>query len=150
MSRYETENEIHHSETGELKNAGEENEAMSVQGSYSYMGPDGVMYTVTYIADENGFRATGDHIPTAPPVPEAIQKALDEMEAMSEHNGQSPDKTHSGGSENGGSYQREHNQDTQAVVIEAEPEYQPPQTAGREYLPPNQANLNTPSNGYRY
>jgi len=30
-----------------------------MQGSYSYTGPDGIVYTVTYIADENGFRAEG-------------------------------------------------------------------------------------------
>lgn len=29
-----------------------------MQGSYSYTGPDGILYTVNYIADENGFRAS--------------------------------------------------------------------------------------------
>jgi hypothetical protein len=45
-----------------------------VTGSYSYTGPDGQVYTVTYTADANGFQAQGAHLPTPPPIPEAIQK----------------------------------------------------------------------------
>lgn len=63
---------------GFLKNPGnKETEAEVIQGSYSYTAPDGTPITVTYIADELGFRATGAHLPTPPPIPEAIQKALD-------------------------------------------------------------------------
>ncbi|KFB44248.1 hypothetical protein ZHAS_00012143 [Anopheles sinensis] len=62
---------------GYLKNAGlKDLEAQSVQGSYSYTSPEGQLITVTYIADENGFRAEGAHLPTPPPIPEAIQKSL--------------------------------------------------------------------------
>lgn len=39
-----------------------------MQGSYSYTGPDGILYTITYIADENGYRAEGAHIPTVAPL----------------------------------------------------------------------------------
>ncbi|XP_055846575.1 flexible cuticle protein 12-like [Episyrphus balteatus] len=53
------------SEQGVVKNVGTEQEAISVQGQYSYVGPDGVTYTVTYIADENGFQPQGAHIPQA-------------------------------------------------------------------------------------
>lgn len=45
-----------------------------VQGSYSYTGPDGKVYTVNYIADENGYRAEGAHLPTPPAV--AVAKSL--------------------------------------------------------------------------
>lgn len=51
-------------------------EAETIQGSYSYTAPDGTPITVTYIADENGYRAEGAHLPTPPPIPEAIQRAL--------------------------------------------------------------------------
>ncbi|KAH8234152.1 cuticle protein CP14.6 [Drosophila serrata] len=65
---YETSNGIRADEAGYLKNPGTQVEAQVMQGSYSYTGPDGVVYTITYIADENGYRAEGAHIPTPPPV----------------------------------------------------------------------------------
>ncbi|XP_017838539.1 LOW QUALITY PROTEIN: cuticle protein CP14.6 [Drosophila busckii] len=66
---YETSNGIRADEAGYLKNPGSQLEAQVMQGSYSYTGPDGVVYTINYIADENGYRAEGAHIPTPPPVP---------------------------------------------------------------------------------
>lgn len=45
-------------------------------GSYTYESPEGQIITVTYTADENGFRATGDHIPTEPPLSPQIQESL--------------------------------------------------------------------------
>ncbi|XP_052755808.1 endocuticle structural glycoprotein SgAbd-2-like [Galleria mellonella] len=50
--------------------------SLQVAGSYSYIGDDGQTYTVTYTADENGFRAEGAHLPTPPPIPEAILRSL--------------------------------------------------------------------------
>lgn len=43
-------------EQGSLQNEGREDESIAVKGSYSWIGPDGVTYTVTYIADDNGFQ----------------------------------------------------------------------------------------------
>lgn len=63
---YETSDGTSHQEEAELKNAGSENEAISVRGSFSWTAPDGQVYTVTYIADENGFQPQGDHLPKAP------------------------------------------------------------------------------------
>ncbi|XP_077293577.1 endocuticle structural glycoprotein SgAbd-2-like isoform X2 [Arctopsyche grandis] len=73
---YETGNGIRAQEDGFLKNKGSQLEAQVMQGSYSYTGPDGVLYTITYIADENGYRAQGAHIPTPPPIPKAIQDSI--------------------------------------------------------------------------
>lgn len=34
-----------------------------VSGYYSYIGPDGKVYTTHYTSDQNGYRATGSHLP---------------------------------------------------------------------------------------
>ncbi|XP_071442532.1 endocuticle structural glycoprotein SgAbd-2-like [Hetaerina americana] len=61
---YETANGIVVEESGYLKNPGlKDQEAQVVQGSYSYPGPNGQLYTVRYFADETGFHAEGDHLP---------------------------------------------------------------------------------------
>ncbi|KPJ17570.1 Cuticle protein 2 [Papilio machaon] len=56
------------------------------EGAFSYVGDDGHVYTVQYVADEHGFRAQGAHLPTPPPIPEAILKSL-EQNAKDEANG---------------------------------------------------------------
>ncbi|KAG7301220.1 hypothetical protein JYU34_014108 [Plutella xylostella] len=69
---FETENGIYAEESGVATNG------VEAQGAYSYTGDDGQVYSVRYTADQNGFVATGDHLPTAPPVPEEILKALEQ------------------------------------------------------------------------
>ncbi|VEN47510.1 unnamed protein product [Callosobruchus maculatus] len=49
----------------------------AAQGSYSYTSPEGVPVSISYVADENGFRAVGDVLPTPPPVPPQIQRSLE-------------------------------------------------------------------------
>ena len=77
---YETGDGIRAQEQGYLKNAGAgpDAEAQTVQGSYSYTGPDGNTISLTYTADENGFVPQGDHLPTPPPIPEAILRSLEQ------------------------------------------------------------------------
>uniref|UniRef100_A0A1B6LIU9 Uncharacterized protein n=1 Tax=Graphocephala atropunctata TaxID=36148 RepID=A0A1B6LIU9_9HEMI len=79
---FETENGIASQASGYLKDAGSETEALVITGSYSYIGDDGVPVLVTYTADENGFQPQSDLLPTPPPVPAAIQKALDYLRSL--------------------------------------------------------------------
>ena len=73
---YETGNGINANENGALKNIGAEEPALQVDGQFSYPSEDGGNIQLTYIANENGFQPQGAHLPTPPPIPEAIQRAL--------------------------------------------------------------------------
>ena len=79
---YETENGISVSESGKQKQFGDKPEDAGTvsQGKYSYP-EDSVTYTVTWVADENGFQAKGDHLPTPPPMPEHVVKLLNDLRA---------------------------------------------------------------------
>ncbi|XP_066591274.1 flexible cuticle protein 12-like [Prorops nasuta] len=61
---YELSNGETRQESAQLKNAGTEQEALVVTGSFSFVDQNtGVRYSVRYTADENGFHPEGDHIP---------------------------------------------------------------------------------------
>ncbi|EDW68487.1 larval cuticle protein 65Ag1 [Drosophila virilis] len=52
---------------GQLKNFDKEEAAVVVRGSFSYVAPDdGQTYSISYIADENGYQPQGAHLPVAP------------------------------------------------------------------------------------
>merc|ERR1712071_647507 len=79
---YEAENGISVSESGVQKQIGDKPEEFGTvsQGTYSYP-EDSVTYTITWVADENGFQATGDHLPTPPPMPAHVVKLLADLAA---------------------------------------------------------------------
>nr|XP_019549684.2 endocuticle structural glycoprotein SgAbd-1-like [Aedes albopictus] len=77
--RFLTENQIQVAETGRIENRGSDNEVLRTNGFYEFVGDDGVRYRVDYVADENGFQAQGDHLPTPPPIPEEIVRALQQL-----------------------------------------------------------------------
>lgn len=53
-SSYELDNNQIFSEAGELRTFGDQ-QAVVKSGAYSFVGPDGKTYWVTYTADENGY-----------------------------------------------------------------------------------------------
>lgn len=71
--RLETENGINAEESGKIETTAEGGEGLRSQGFYQYVGDDGQVYRVDYVADSNGFVPQGDHIPKTPP---AIEKLL--------------------------------------------------------------------------
>lgn len=84
---YETANQIKAQETGTLKKTSDpENPNVIVaQGSYSYTDKEGNQISLTYTADdEGGFVPQGAHLPTPPPIPADIQRALDWIAAHPE------------------------------------------------------------------
>lgn len=77
---YETENGIKADETGTIKKTSdpENPEVIVAQGSFSYTDKEGNQISLTYTADdEGGFQPQGAHLPTPPPIPPNIQRALD-------------------------------------------------------------------------
>lgn len=70
---FETENGINAEESGRIEATAEGGEGLRSTGFYQYVGDDGQVYRVDYVADSNGFVPQGDHIPKTPP---AIEKLL--------------------------------------------------------------------------
>lgn len=48
-------------------------------GSWSYTAPDGTVFSLSYIADENGFQPVAQHLPTPPPIPQQILESLQQQ-----------------------------------------------------------------------
>ncbi|XP_026763387.1 cuticle protein 3-like [Galleria mellonella] len=69
---YETENGI------KAEEQGHEADGIEAQGGFQYTGDDGQIYSISYAAGQGGFQPQGAHLPTAPPTPEAILKALEQ------------------------------------------------------------------------
>ncbi|KAL0121500.1 hypothetical protein PUN28_006779 [Cardiocondyla obscurior] len=74
---YEAGNGIKAEEEGHVEDAGTDDEAMKAEGGFSYAGDDGQAFSLTYVADKNGFQPVGAHLPTTPEIPPLILKALE-------------------------------------------------------------------------
>uniref|UniRef100_A0A182M1K2 Cuticular protein RR family n=1 Tax=Anopheles culicifacies TaxID=139723 RepID=A0A182M1K2_9DIPT len=144
---YATGNGIQHQEEGFLRNLGPEKSEQVVSGGYSYTAPDGQLYSVQYKADANGFQPVGDHLPTPPPLPPALQEAYDlharlhaEAAARPQNPAyqepQQPNRQY-GAPQQGGPQQGSYY--PQAQQPQAQPQYQQPQP---QYQQPQQPQYN--------
>lgn len=79
--RYETDNGIAAQEQGNIQPQGPEQAIKSVTGQFQFLTPENEQIQISYVADENGYQPTGNAIPTPPPIPLAIQKALEYIAA---------------------------------------------------------------------
>ncbi|XP_063821350.1 larval cuticle protein LCP-14-like [Ostrinia nubilalis] len=73
---YETSNGISAEAQGVVKELEKGVQTLVVRGQFQYQSPEGPV-SVTYVADENGYQPQSDLIPTAPPVPAGILRALE-------------------------------------------------------------------------
>ncbi|EDW46932.1 larval cuticle protein 2 [Drosophila sechellia] len=48
----------------------------NIHGNFAWISPEGEHVDIKYVADENGYQPSGAWIPTPPPIPEAIARAL--------------------------------------------------------------------------
>ncbi|CAK1604181.1 unnamed protein product [Parnassius mnemosyne] len=70
-------------EEGKLTSINKDEAGASVKGGFSYTDNEGNDYSLSYTADENGYRPTGAHLPTPPPIPPAIARALEYLATKS-------------------------------------------------------------------
>src|SRR5207245_1424952 len=86
---------------------GEDNSVSIVKtGSVSYTSPEGIPINLTWVADENGFRASGAHLPTPPPIPAEIAASLNQQGYGGGYGGGSSYQQQSSGGYGGNSYQQ--------------------------------------------
>lgn len=87
-----TENGIYGEEQAKVHHTG----GTHAKGVYEYTGDDGKLYRVNYHSNDGGFMPEGEHIPTPPPIPEAIARALKYVEEQHKANGDKPLFDHRG------------------------------------------------------
>ncbi|CAK1604184.1 unnamed protein product [Parnassius mnemosyne] len=76
---YETDNGIAAQAQGTPRNFGGNPPVIPdvIEGSFSWVSPEGQPIGISYVADENGYQPKGDAIPQPPEIPPQIARALD-------------------------------------------------------------------------
>ncbi|ETN64585.1 cuticular protein 113, RR-1 family [Anopheles darlingi] len=133
---YATGNGIQHQEEGFLRNLGPEKSEQVVSGGYSYTAPDGQQYSVQYKADANGFQPVGDHLPTPPPLPPALQEAYDLHARLHAEAAARPKNPAYQDGQPGQQYGPPQQQPQQYYPQSQQPSYQQPQQPQPQYQQP--------------
>ncbi|TMW53164.1 hypothetical protein DOY81_001782 [Sarcophaga bullata] len=79
-------------------------------GSSQFYTPEGELIQLTYTADENGFQPQGAHLPTPPPIPEAILKSLEYIRTHPYHEEQQHYQQQPAKQQYGNQYQQQQQQ----------------------------------------
>ncbi|XP_066156450.1 endocuticle structural glycoprotein ABD-4-like [Euwallacea fornicatus] len=74
---YQSEDGSSQNQQGQLKQVGTEEAGEVVQGSASWIDPEGGAHQISYVADENGYKPSSADLPVAPEIPQAIVRALE-------------------------------------------------------------------------
>lgn len=74
---FETDDGTKAEQEGELKVIDKDLSVGVSKGNYAYTADDGNSYSVSFVADENGYQPQGEHLPVAPEIPPLIRKALE-------------------------------------------------------------------------
>lgn len=53
----------------------------NIHGDFSWISPEGEHIEIKYVADENGYQPVGAVIPTPPPIPAEIVKAVEYLKS---------------------------------------------------------------------
>ncbi|XP_030759750.1 endocuticle structural glycoprotein SgAbd-3-like isoform X2 [Sitophilus oryzae] len=86
---FETEDGTKQEQNGQPKQI-EQEVAIVLQGSASWIDDEGNPHQLTYIADENGYQPQSADIPVAPEVPAAIARSLEYNSAHPEQEAEQP------------------------------------------------------------
>jgi hypothetical protein len=63
--QYETSDGVSRQESAQVNNFGSDNEELVVRGTISWTSPEGELISFNYVADKDGYRPEGTHIPSA-------------------------------------------------------------------------------------
>ncbi|XP_063243027.1 endocuticle structural glycoprotein SgAbd-2 [Bacillus rossius redtenbacheri] len=121
------------------------------RGSYSYVDPTGQRRTVHYTAGKDGFRASGDHLPVAPPAPAPQPQYQPQPQynpPQQQYN--PPQQQYNPPPQQYNPPQQQYNPPQQQYNPPPQQYYNPTTEAPHRFYPPGKLNLNRTPDGFSY